>query len=455
MYEGWQLVALLNSEFILHNSFAWGLDLSGTLTGAGGVGGLLIFNVHTAPTSSHFYAYDGNGNVAALVSAADGTESARYEYEPFGQLLRATGPMSFTNPFRFSTKRHHDHTELLLYEYRVYGMRNGQWLSRDPIEERGGINVYNFANNNFANNIDALGLRIIQGFIQTPYGLQFYSYDEYDAYYLGVDNAVMGASVDRLYINSGAIPWSKIPIQSLDGRSLEMVFGPELGGMMGGIAMLFVQTAFSPIAGCSAVAEDARELGRMSVEERNGWLMLAQGCKLTSDTYSTALIVAPAMAVGARNMPNMRTMLEPGFEWVGNLPLRRTQPGVPLSTGTRIQRLFLTPTRYPSLNSKTCYMGKMLRCIAPERNWQQGHVFIQQKWFKDGSPAQWYPNNQAANFGMQRLGNAGINLVPMPAALNNSLGRSPVGTAAFGTATATGSIVIVGGSVYLIYQSSQ
>jgi hypothetical protein len=37
-------------------------------------------------------AYDGNGNVAALVSVLGGTKSATYEYGPFGGLLRATRP---------------------------------------------------------------------------------------------------------------------------------------------------------------------------------------------------------------------------------------------------------------------------------------------------------------------------------------------------------------------------
>ena len=44
--------------------------------------------------STHFVCYDGNGNVMALVSAADGSPVGQYEYGPFGELLRATGPMA-------------------------------------------------------------------------------------------------------------------------------------------------------------------------------------------------------------------------------------------------------------------------------------------------------------------------------------------------------------------------
>jgi len=44
----------------------------------------------------------GNGNVTALVRT-DGTEAARYEYGPFGELIRANGQIARTNPFRWST----------------------------------------------------------------------------------------------------------------------------------------------------------------------------------------------------------------------------------------------------------------------------------------------------------------------------------------------------------------
>lgn len=40
VYDGWNLVAVLNSSLNMQQSFMWGLDLSGTLQGAGGVGGL-------------------------------------------------------------------------------------------------------------------------------------------------------------------------------------------------------------------------------------------------------------------------------------------------------------------------------------------------------------------------------------------------------------------------------
>ncbi|MCX7625400.1 MAG: hypothetical protein N2Z21_04235 [Candidatus Sumerlaeaceae bacterium] len=157
----------------LMRSYVWGLDLSGTLDGAGGVGGLLWVTKHSTPQpATHFAAYDGNGNVPALVQAQDGTESARYEYGPFGEPLRLTGPMADANPFRFSTKRTDNTTDLVLYEYRPYSPSVGRWLSRDSVGQlgfelmrrlmrrvrSGDDNLYRLVGNSAAKLFDVLGL---------------------------------------------------------------------------------------------------------------------------------------------------------------------------------------------------------------------------------------------------------------------------------------------------------
>ena len=80
-----------------------------------------------------------------------------FEYGPFGELLRATGPMAKANPFRFSTKYQDDESDLLYYGYRYE--RDGRWLSRDPVEETGGANLYGFARNDLVNGADFLGLQ--------------------------------------------------------------------------------------------------------------------------------------------------------------------------------------------------------------------------------------------------------------------------------------------------------
>ena len=56
------------------NVFTWGLDLSGSVQGAGGVGGLIAIRDTTG--GSQFAAFDGNGNVVGLTKAIDGSGSA-------------------------------------------------------------------------------------------------------------------------------------------------------------------------------------------------------------------------------------------------------------------------------------------------------------------------------------------------------------------------------------------
>jgi RHS repeat-associated protein len=157
VYDGWNLSAILNSSFNLQNSFMWGLDLSGSLQAAGGVGGLLA--IRDITNGVHFAAYDGNGNVCALVNAGKGTVAAQFEYGPFGEVIRATGLMAKANPFRFSTKYKDDETDLLYYGYRYYNPPTGRWLSRDPIGERGGLNLYGAVASDPVDAADAIGLK--------------------------------------------------------------------------------------------------------------------------------------------------------------------------------------------------------------------------------------------------------------------------------------------------------
>jgi len=151
-------IAELNaSDNALVRTYVWGLDLSGMEQGAGGVGGLLMFTHHGSPVATHFSAYDGNGNVVVLVSASDGSPTAHYEYGPFGEPLRVTGPAAALNPFRFSSKRTDPTTDLVLYEYRAYSPTLGRWLSRDRTGEQGGLNLHAFVSNSPMDLIDPNG----------------------------------------------------------------------------------------------------------------------------------------------------------------------------------------------------------------------------------------------------------------------------------------------------------
>ncbi|PLX40040.1 MAG: hypothetical protein C0608_10075 [Deltaproteobacteria bacterium] len=157
VYDGWNLVQELSDMGNVVRSYVWGLDLSGTLQGAGGVGGLLA----TVENGNLFdYSYDGNGNDAAI-SDGLGDVVAYYEYDPFGNTAYAAGPSAATNPYRFSTKYLDTETNLYYYGYRYYSPELGRWINRDPIEEEGGLNLYGFVGNDPINAYDLLGQMII------------------------------------------------------------------------------------------------------------------------------------------------------------------------------------------------------------------------------------------------------------------------------------------------------
>jgi RHS repeat-associated protein len=133
LYDGWNVVTerTYSQTHTLTNLYTWGLDLSGSLQGAGGIGGLLAVSLDDTTT---LYCYDANGNVGQLVSP-DGELLAHYEYSPFGETLVSTGPLAKANPFRFSTKHWDDLTGLGYWGYRYYHPDMGRWLSRDPLGE--------------------------------------------------------------------------------------------------------------------------------------------------------------------------------------------------------------------------------------------------------------------------------------------------------------------------------
>lgn len=154
LYDGWNLVAELDSNNTMLRNFVWGSDLSGTMQGAGGVGGLLAIR---EGTESYHPAFDGNGNITALVKASDHSVAARYQYGPFGETL-VVEENGVSNPFRFSTKYYDAETGLYYYGFRYYNPVTGRWLSRDLIGEKGGVNLYVMLRNDPVNDADILGL---------------------------------------------------------------------------------------------------------------------------------------------------------------------------------------------------------------------------------------------------------------------------------------------------------
>lgn len=162
IYDGMVVVQERNSSNVPTVSYTRGNDLSGSLQGAGGIGGLLArssgYNTSTGAWSTqYFYHADGNGNVTYLVSPA-GVLGATYKYDPFGNTISSSGSISSANVYRFSSKEMHSGSGMYYYGYRWYNPDLQRWMNQDPIQERGGINLYRYNGNNSISVVDAWGL---------------------------------------------------------------------------------------------------------------------------------------------------------------------------------------------------------------------------------------------------------------------------------------------------------
>ena len=105
--------------------------------------------------SAAYYVVDGNKNVSEVVDS-DGSLAAHYEYAPFGAVILQRGESAATNPWRFSSEYAEDDTATIYYNYRHYEPVMGRWLSRDPVGEEDGLNIYVFIDNGL--DVDSLGL---------------------------------------------------------------------------------------------------------------------------------------------------------------------------------------------------------------------------------------------------------------------------------------------------------
>lgn len=143
-------------------TFTRGNDLSGSLQGAGGIGGLLAMSENSrmlvGDSSAHsYYHADGNGNVTMLINNYQNPVT-KYAYDPFGNPLNESGSKAFLNPMWFSSQVYDSDTGFLHYKYRIYIPELDRWPNRDPLEEWGGLNLYEFCVNNPLYYFDPLGM---------------------------------------------------------------------------------------------------------------------------------------------------------------------------------------------------------------------------------------------------------------------------------------------------------
>src|SRR5207253_10304677 len=93
---------------------------------------------------SYYYTRDHLGSVRE-VTGTTGTLQGQYDYDAWGNSVVIKGKMQVD--FGYTGHYFHQPSGLNLALYRGYHPTLGRWMNRDPIAERGGINLYGYVGN--------------------------------------------------------------------------------------------------------------------------------------------------------------------------------------------------------------------------------------------------------------------------------------------------------------------
>ena len=106
-------------------------------------------------TATLLYLRDHLGSIREIVDTS-GNVRARYDYDVYGKRRKLSGDLD--SDFGYTGHFEHVPSGMTLTLYRGYDSGTGRWISRDPIGENGGINLYGYVYNNPINDFDEYGL---------------------------------------------------------------------------------------------------------------------------------------------------------------------------------------------------------------------------------------------------------------------------------------------------------
>ena len=231
-YDRWNRIA----EYVngsLSSTNLWGIDLSGSSQGAGGVGGLL-------KEGSRYPTYDANGNIVQKLNSSGGTDMA-VVYDPFGNIISGT----LVGEYGFSTKPMISDIQWYYYGFRYYDPVTGRWPSRDPIGEIGSLTW--FARRAF---VEAKLLSISNSLISA-----------------GVDGEQYSLIMSRL--KEGGLKWLSRPSETLSGSGIySFVFNDSINGVdvlgladLSGFSCEQLNETLEGVQGGQELAADVAESG--------------------------------------------------------------------------------------------------------------------------------------------------------------------------------------------------
>ena len=144
LYDGSQLVGEFDTNGAAQATQTWGAE------------GLAYRRQITGTPATKFYSWDARGNIAATTDATGAIVNTPL---PTSDAFNSSGGVEPCATFGGQVGGYRDaETGLVLFGQRYYDGFLGQWISRDPIGESGGVNLYSYVGGNPVNRLDPSGL---------------------------------------------------------------------------------------------------------------------------------------------------------------------------------------------------------------------------------------------------------------------------------------------------------
>jgi RHS repeat-associated protein len=156
-----QIIEISNGVAESTQRFVWcGTELCQARDGSDNVTRQFFADGEQINGTNYYYQKDHLGTIWSLTDSS-GIIRTTNNYDPYGQEIELGG--SVTADFGFAGMYVHQPSGLNLTLYRAYDPSSGRWLNRDPIGENGGLNLYDYVENDPLNNTDPFGLVLDPG----------------------------------------------------------------------------------------------------------------------------------------------------------------------------------------------------------------------------------------------------------------------------------------------------
>ncbi|MCW0216775.1 MAG: RHS repeat-associated core domain-containing protein, partial [Prosthecobacter sp.] len=168
--------------------------------------------VALADDSKYYFTRDHLGSVRQ-VSDEDEAVVETYTYDAYGvqTASAAGGPGGVRlSDFRYTGHWYHEKSELHLALYRAYDAELGLWISEDPIQEAGGLNLYGYVGNSPLAKLDPSGLVTFDNFVNTATSQQLQEAAKNFTNQIGkadanLSNPNLRPHIRQAYLNSRAL----------------------------------------------------------------------------------------------------------------------------------------------------------------------------------------------------------------------------------------------------------